>query len=208
MRQHPPAAAYVAFEGERRIAAGNLQDVVRVAKDRLDWPSHASILIFDTATGEPVGIDFRGKAADVEVKLPTNPDVSATAVNTVPFSPRGPGRPKLGVVGREVTLLPSHWEWLAQQPGGASVALRRLVDEARRRGEGRDRVRQAQGAAYRFMSAMAGDKPHYEEAIRALLADQPDRFEQLIAAWPRDVRDFTRSLAKNAFRQKSKAGSG
>ena len=107
--------------------------------------------------------------------------------------PRGPGRPKLGVVAREVTLLPRHWEWLAQQPGGASVAIRKLVEEARRTGEDRDRVRQAQEAAYRFMSAMAGNKPHYEDAIRALFAGEAARFEKLIAEWPADVRDHART---------------
>ena len=117
----------------------------------------------------------------------------------MPSAPRGPGRPKLGVVAREVTLLPRHWDWLAQQPGGASVAFRRLVDAARRSGEDGDRVRRAQDAAYRFMSAMAGDRPHYEEAIRALFANDPARFEKLIAGWPADVRDHTLMLAENAF---------
>ena len=107
----------------------------------------------------------------------------------MPSTPRGPGRPKLGVIAREITLLPRHWEWLAQQPGSASVALRRLVEEARRSGEDNDRVRRAQDAAYRFMSAMAGNRPHYEEAIRALFANDAARFRELIAEWPADVRD-------------------
>ena len=114
-------------------------------------------------------------------------------------APRGPGRPKLGVVAREVTLLPRHWEWLAQQSGGASVALRKLVDEARRTGEDRDRVRQAQEAAYRFMSAMAGNKANYEDAIRALFAGEAARFEDLIAEWPADVRRHAAKLAERAF---------
>ena len=74
------------------------------------------------------------------------------------------------MVAREVTLLPRHWEWLAQQSGGASVALRRLVDQARRGTEDKDRIRRAQEAAYRFMSAMAGNRPNFEDAIRALFA--------------------------------------
>lgn len=201
-----PSAAYVAFEGDRRIAAGSLREVVGVAKNRFGRRNHPSILIFDATTGKPVDVDFRGKVADVEAKLPANPDRSAATENTV--SPRGPGRPKLGVVAREVTLLPRHWEWLAQQPGGASVELRRLIDEACRNGEGEDRLRQAQGAACRFMSAMAGDKPQYEEAILALFANWQDRFEQSTATWPQDVRDFARSLAKNAFRPQSRTGSG
>ena len=102
---------------------------------------------------------------------------SRPARRTAP-APRGPGRPKLGVVAREITLLPRHWEWLAQQTGGASVAIRKLVDEARRAtATTAIASASAQEAAYRFMSAMAGNLPHFEEAIRALFADDPRRFE-------------------------------
>jgi hypothetical protein len=107
------------------------------------------------------------------------------------------------VVAREVTLLPRHWDWLSQQKGGASVAIRRLVDDARRTSEDRDRVRHAQEAAYRFMSAMAGNRPHYEDAIRALFAHDPSRFGELIAEWPADVRDHVSRLAERAFRRKA-----
>ena len=103
------------------------------------------------------------------------------------------------MVAREVTLLPRHWDWLAQQRGGASVAIRRLVEQARRGGDEKDRPRQAQEAAYRFMAAMAGNRPHYEEAIRALFAPDPVRFEKLIAGWPADVRDHAARLAEGAF---------
>jgi hypothetical protein len=103
------------------------------------------------------------------------------------------------VVAREVTLLPRHWEWLAQQSGGASVALRRLVDEARRANKGKDRVRQAQEAAYRFIAALAENKPHYEEVARALFARDAPRFETWTAEWPADVRDHARRLAAAAF---------
>jgi uncharacterized protein len=114
-------------------------------------------------------------------------------------TPRGPGRPKLGVVAREVTLLPRHWEWLAQQPGGASVALRKLVEEARRANKDKDRVRQAQEAAYRFIAAMGENKPHYEEVARALFAGDAARFEAWTASWPSDVREHARRLAAAAF---------
>jgi uncharacterized protein len=103
------------------------------------------------------------------------------------------------VVAREITLLPRHWEWLAQQKGGASVAIRKLVDEARRGSGDKDRIRLAQEAAYRFMSAMAGNQPHYEDAIRALFADASGRFEKLVAEWPTDVRDHASKLAARAF---------
>ena len=130
------------------------------------------------------------------------PDVTSgpAASDDPPSAPRGPGRPKLGVVAREITLLPRHWDWLARQPGGASVAIRRLVEQARRTGEDSDRLRQAQEAAYRFMSVMAGNRPHYEDAIRALFAGDPAGFDQLIAGWPADVRDHVSRLAERAFR--------
>jgi len=99
------------------------------------------------------------------------------------------------VVAREVTLLPRHWEWLAAQPGGASVALRKLVEAARRDHRDRDIQRQVQECAHRFMSAMAGDLPGYEEAIRALFADDQARFAGLVAPWPADVRDHALRLA-------------
>src|SRR5579863_6549713 len=110
-------------------------------------------------------------------------------------APRGRGRPKLGVVAREVTLLPRHWDWLASQPGGASVALRKLVEEARRANGDRDRHRAARDAAYHFMSAMAGNFNGFEEASRALFADDRGRFGELIAAWPDDIRDHIVALA-------------
>jgi len=113
--------------------------------------------------------------------------------------PRGPGRPKLGVVAREVTLLPRHWDWLNAQPGGASVALRKLVETARRVNEDKDRVRQAQEAAYRFISTMAGNEPGFEEAARALFAGDERRFDEMTASWPIDVRSHARRLAAVAF---------
>jgi hypothetical protein len=193
-----PDTAYVAFEGDHRIAAGGLGDVARAAKEILDRRKDAAILVFDGVTGGPIEIDFRGTVADVQARLPK---IGATVAAAVPSAPRGPGRPRLGVVAREVTLLPRHWDWLAQQPGGASVTLRKLVDGARRAGEDGDRVRRAQEAAYRFMSAMAGNRPHYEDAIRALFANDPARFGKLIAAWPADVRDHTHMLAETAFQR-------
>jgi len=193
-----PNIAYIAFEGDRRIAAGDLRDVARAAREILDRRKDAAILVFDGVTSGPIDIDFRGTVADVQARLP---QAAGAVADAGPSAPRGPGRPKLGVVAREVTLLPRHWDWLAQQPGGASVALRKVVDAARRTGEDGDRIRRAQEAAYRFMSAMGGDKPHYEDAIRALFANDPTRFEKLIAAWPVDVRDHTHILAQRAFQR-------
>jgi hypothetical protein len=191
--------ATIAFEGDRCIAAGDLRSVVSAAKQALDRRKDASILIFDGATSGPIEIDFRGPIADVLARLPEAVAPAAATEDIAQPAPRGPGRPKLGVVAREVTLLPRHWEWLAEQTGGASVALRRLVDEARRANKDKDRIRQAQEAAYRFIAAMAGNKPHYEEVARALFSGDAARFETWTASWPADVRDHARRLAASAF---------
>jgi uncharacterized protein len=202
-----PLASYVAFEGDRQIAAGNPAEVVRAVKERLDRRKGVSILIFDATTGAHIDIDPRGNVDDVLAHLAGRADPSDTAERAGPLLPRGPGRPRLGVIAREVTLLPRHWEWLSQQPGGASVALRRLVEEARRSGEDGDVVRRARDASYQFMTAMAGDRPNFEEAIRALFANEAARFNELIAGWPVDVRDCTLMFAGNAFHQQTKVGS-
>jgi uncharacterized protein len=188
---------YVVFEGERRIAAGNLSEVARAAKQAIERRKDASLLIFDGRTSAPVELDLRGSVDDVLARLP-KPAVHA-ADGDAPAAPRGPGRPKLGVVAREITLLPRHWDWLARQKGGASVAIRKLVDEARRNGADEDRVRLAQEAAYRFLHAMAGDRANYEEATRALFARDAGRFKKLIAAWPADIRAHAMALAEKSF---------
>jgi hypothetical protein len=200
----PTSDAYIAFEGDRRVALGDLHSVARAAKQVLDHNKDAAVLIFDGATGGPVDLDFRGNVDDVLARLP----VAREAAHAEPEQPasRGPGRPKLGVVAREVTLLPRHWEWLAQQSGGASVAIRKLVEEARRSGEDKDRIRRGREAAYRFMSAMAGNQPHFEEATRALFAPDPVRFNTLIAGWPTDVRDHAAKLAERTFARESQPG--
>jgi uncharacterized protein len=196
-----------AFNGHRRIASGPLQTVALVVKKAIESGAAGPVLIFDDATGRSIDLDTRGSDLEMVARLPqptaTNdcaeaersgvPDpVGAVACVT---SPRGRGRPKLGVVSREVTLLPRHWEWLATQPGGASVALRKLIEEARRTHAEKDRDRKAQERAYHFMSAMAGDMPGFEEATRALFANDQRRLRELVAAWPDDVRDHAISLA-------------
>lgn len=187
---------FTAFEGSRRIAAGELADVVAKAKQVLDRGDRAPVLLFDDRTGRQVDVDFRGDLKVVQARLAPAPESHAEPVDE---PPRRPGRPRLGVVGREVTLLPRHWEWLNAQPGGASVALRKLVDQARRANEGRDRIRAAQESAYRFMSAMAGNEPNFEEAARALFAGDRTKFHVMIDAWPIDVRDHAALLAAAAF---------
>jgi uncharacterized protein len=192
----------IAFQGSRRIAFGELREVAAKAKEALDRGKPDPVLIFDDGSGEPIEVDFRGTVGDVLRRLVERGGSKGPAGegDAPPNSlPRGPGRPKLGVIAREVTLLPAHWEWLNGQPGGASVALRKLVEEARRANEGKDRARRAQEAAYRFMYAMAGDRPGFEEASRALFAGDRARFEAETKAWPAGVRDQARRLAARTF---------
>lgn len=187
-----------AFLGSRRIASGEMAEVVVQVKEVIDRGEEELILIFDDLTSEVIEVDFRGTISDVLKRLekPTTRNSSpATPENKDQNVPRGPGRPKLGVVSREVTLLPRHWDWLNSQPGGASVALRKLVDEARRSYSDRDRVRHSQNAAYKFMYAMAGNLAGFEEATRALFAGDSKRFDVLVSSWPADIRDHARKIS-------------
>lgn len=173
---------WTAFAATERIAAGLPETVARTVKRQLEQNPGTPILVFDRATGRVVDLDLRGNESDVadryriEAPLP-----SAEA--------RERGRPKLGVVSREVTLLPRHWNWLAEQQGGASAMLRRIVDAAIKERQGLDRARRATEAGYRFMSAIAGDLPNFEEASRALFAADHAAFDARTAGWPADVRD-------------------
>jgi hypothetical protein len=186
---------FTAFIGERRIASGLLAGVALAVKSAIDAGAADEILIFDDESARLIEIDFRGGAADVGKSA----ELALIGAGLGETARRGPGRPKLGVVAREVTLLPRHWAWLGGQPGGTSVALRKLVEEASRDKEGRDRRRRAQEGAYRFLSAMAGDRPHFEEATRALFAGVKQKFDDLTQAWPRDIADHARALSKDAF---------
>jgi hypothetical protein len=179
-----------AFAGTKRIASGSLQEGAVKAKALWDEDKWAQVLIFDNVSSELLEVDFRGSAEDVRRRIPETAAGGA---------PRRPGRPRLGVVAREVTLLPRHWDWLASQPGGASVALRKLVEQARVANRGIDRRRFAQESAYRFLSAMAGNEPGFEEAIRALFAGRQERFDEMVEPWPEDIRDHAKKLAAGAF---------
>lgn len=187
---------FTAFMGNQRLASGPLAEVALAVMKASQKEAAESIVIFDDANGRPIDLDLRGTERDVVARLPLPPsNARAPADDMAAPEPRGRGRPRLGVVAREVTLLPRHWEWLGAQPGGASVALRKLVEEARRSSGDRDRSRAAREAAYHFMSTMAGNLPGFEEASRALFADDRRRFGDLVAGWPGDIRDHTVKLA-------------
>ncbi|RAK52598.1 DUF2239 family protein [Phenylobacterium deserti] len=168
--------SFTVFVQHRRLAQGSARVAACAAAEALaSGASH--VLVFDDRTGRPIDLDLRGPT------LAVPPVESAKA-------PRGRGRPKLGVVAREVTLLPRHWDWLSTQPGGASATLRRLVDQARLRSAEVDRSHQARDAAYRVMSALAGDLAGFEDATRALFASDLPSFQAAVASWPGDVRTY------------------
>ena len=203
------ANSCTAFAGTRLIARGVPLQVALAVKAELEREGNdngAAVLVFDDRDARPVELDLRGTEKDIEARLASqasgeqDPGAQNGSNEEAPEdAPRGRGRPKLGVVAREVTLLPRHWDWLGAQPGGASVVLRRLVDSARHASEARERVRASQEAAHRFMTALAGNLPNYEEALRALYAGERSRFEAANAPWPDDVRDYARELAQVAF---------
>lgn len=197
----PSTPAYIAFDGNQKIATGPLPAVALKVKETYDAHPLARILVFHAATSELIDFDCRGTPAQMLRRLKASTkEVPPPADPTPPRSAAaGPGRPRLGVVAREVTLLPRHWEWLATQPGGASVALRKLVEQAKRASLSSDSVRQAQTAAYRFMSAMAGNLDGFEEAARALFAADCGKFNALLASWPSDVKAHLQELAEPAF---------
>jgi uncharacterized protein len=185
---------FTAFHGQRRLASGSLGEVALAVK-HADGGAAEPILIFSDTTGRAIDLDLRGGDDDVLARLPVTTLPGQTPEHSTPDEPRGRGRPKLGVIAREVTLLPRHWDWLSAQPGGASVALRKLVESARRANGDRDRRRAARDASYHFMSAMAGNLPHFEEASRLLFADDSRDFSGRIANWPTDIRDHIVKLA-------------
>ena len=185
----PVPITYTAFLDGRRLATGPLHEVavavLRAQQARLEGQP----LVFSNASGQSADLDLRGDEEAVAARY---------TMAAPPQAPRGRGRPKLGVVAREVTLLPEHWDWLAAQPSGASVALRKLVHEARRTGGDRARTRQARDRAYHAMSTLAGDLAGFEEASRALFAGDQERLVAQMAAWPEDVRAYVLHLAEPA----------
>ena len=184
---------YTAFDGGARVAGGSLHDVVLKVKRRLGRSENSSVLIFSDTSGHTIDFNFHGSLQDVERRLDTyvgRGDVARAA---------GPGRPKLGVMSREVSLLPRHWEWLAHQPGGASATIRKLVEEARRRTSSQTSVKHLQERAYRFISVVAGNLDGYEEALRALYRSDREGFVRHVRNWPADVKNHAEELAQAVF---------
>lgn len=185
---------YTAFAGQKQIAAGGLDEVALKVKKKIKTDTTASVLVFSDLTGKRIDLDLSGSDTEIIERLRV---FLAPKESTAPAS--GPGRPKLGVVAREVSLLPRHWEWLATQPGGASGTLRRLVEEAKKSSGTKERVKLSQERAYQFMSSLAGNLPQYEEALRALFAKDKRKFTSLVRDWPGDIQSYAKDLAEEAW---------
>lgn len=194
---HPHSPSCTAFAGQRLLASGSRAEVALALKRASDTGSEGPLLVFDDRSGRPVEFDLRGSEAEVLARLQPEPAAA-----------RGPGRPRLGVTAREVTLLPRHWDWLTAQPGGASAVLRRLVEQAIREGGAAQRAREAAEALDRFMLAMTGNLPGHEEASRAFWRGERGQFTRLTKPWPRDVRNHVRHLAAIAWDEADVAGPG
>lgn len=186
--------ACTAFLGSQRIAFGPYNEVAKQLAAR-QLGQGGGLLVFDDATGKLVDYPWPDGYAPA---LPGAPCPEPEDMERV-AGPAPVGRPRLGVVAREVTLLPRHWEWLALQRGGASAALRRLVDEARKTHAELDAQRQSKERAYGFMAAIGGGLPGFEEASRALFAHDGGAFAERIQAWPEDIQAHLSWLARGAF---------
>jgi hypothetical protein len=188
-----------AFDGGRMVMSGPLFEVAEVVKHLLDRGELNSVLVFDDASGRAIDLELSGTAADVRARYMPGERGGASEPGDRDTPGRGRGRPRLGVVSHEVTLLPRHWGWLKAQRGGASATLRRLVDQARRETAATERVQRGQDATYRFLAATVGDEPGFEEAIRALYSGNAARFCAEAEQWPADLRDHAIRLAEAAF---------
>jgi hypothetical protein len=174
---------FTAFAGDRLVISAEIRDTLLKVKQRLNKGERETMLIFDDRTGKQVDFNLEGSPEEVLERLPSHPLFAAQQQLR-----SGPGRPKLGVISREISLLPQHWDWLEEQPKGISAVLRGLVDEARRREPDQARSRSIRDATAKFMWAMAGNLPGFEEASRALYAADQERLDTLIRAWPKDIR--------------------
>lgn len=199
-----PQPLCIAFNGTKRVASGRIDHVAVKSKQLMERDPSANVLVFDSNSAQQIELDLRGSVSEVrkrakqQYQLETNSPLNEKPNLTTQAS-RGPGRPKLGVIAREVTLLPRHWAWLKSQPGGASVTLRKLVEKARKTSAGQDDRREAQDAAYRFTSVMAGNLPGFEEATRALFSGSREGFESQTQSWPKDIRVESRRFGNAAF---------
>ena len=179
--------SYTIFLGHQRLLTAPLPEVLSYLKTKLERTGQGPLLVFNDQTGRTVDFNLSGTLDEVLAREVSSP------------AKAGPGRPKLGVVSREVSLLPRHWDWLESHPNGASAALRRLIDEARRADPEAERRRMSILPTDRFLTVLGGDLPGSEEASRALYAGDGATFQTVVQDWPEDIRLHALHLAAPAF---------
>lgn len=184
---------YTAFAGHKLLAHGDLIKVALKVRRKLKEEPHIRVLIFSDLTGKQMDFDLRGTEKELEQRLQIFVAEQPTAAS------QGRGRPRLGVVAREVSLLPRHWEWLSTQSGGASATIRRLIEDARKKTSGRETIKLSMERTHAFMTAIGGDLPGYEEALRALYSKDAHRFNKHIEEWPTSIKEHAHKLAATAF---------
>ncbi|TBR43539.1 DUF2239 family protein [Marinomonas agarivorans] len=184
---------YSAFLDTRLLAAGELTTVITQIKQQ--FPDREALLV-ETNSCKRLEINWQGSVEDVLARIDAMPQAEPLSSDLIaPATPKTHikskrGRPKLGVVSKEVTLLPRHWEWLSKQSGGASVTLRRLVDQARQENSLEDEIKLRQEQIYNFISFFAEQLPNVEETMRALYRQDRSLFYRSIKNWPTDIRRF------------------
>lgn len=186
---------YAAFKKEKLIAEGDLKKVILKTKRELMRSPESAILIFSNETGKTMDFNFQGSENEVLSRL----EVFLEPKIEIDPKEKKVGRPSLGVISREVSLLPKHWEWLACQSGGASAEIRRLVEKAMKQTQAASTVKMAQEKTFRFLNTIAGNFPNFEEAIRSLYRRDLNAFEQIIKFWPVDIKDHALHLSKHAW---------
>lgn len=182
---------YTAFDGFKVIAQGNLEEVALLLKRKIRDQKALSALIFSDLTGRQIDLDLSGTEKQVIDRLKVYSSQEPQA-NT------GAGRPKLGVIPREISLLPHHWEWLINQDGGSSAVIRNLIDE-KIKNRSSDKIKASQERTYKFLSAIAGNLPNFEEATRYLYRKDKKKFTELISSWPKDIVKHSMALASGVF---------
>jgi uncharacterized protein len=189
---------WIAFIGNDRITQGSPHVVIHAVHAIVGVQGENNLLLFDAVTSARIDIDWRTDLLTILKQYATeHVEITDNSASENP-APRQAGRPKLGVVAREITLLPRHWEWLSTQTGGASVTLRKLVEQAQRQSKNADQRRLAQESTYRFMSTMAGNNVGFEEATRALFAGDMGKLRAIVASWPSDVARHCLHLAQTS----------
>lgn len=185
---------YTAFDNTSIIAHGSLRDVILKTKKILGKSENSSFLIFSDSTGKTIDFNFQGTEKEILKRLEIFVSNSDEKIELA-----RPGRPKLGVISREISLLPRHWEWLATQSSGASSSIRNLIEDAIKKSTSKVSLKQQQEKVYRVMTTLAGDLDGYEEAIRSLYKRDRESFIKFTKGWSKDLRSYLEKLTNDVF---------